>query len=60
MQPNSSKASRAGGVIIAFSIIAGAILGNHLGQPTIGMLTGTAAGTIIAVLLYLYDRSRGA
>ena len=60
MQPNSSNASRAGGAIIALSIIIGALLGNHLGQPTIGMLAGTGAGVAVAILLYLYDRSRGA
>lgn len=58
MQENSSRASRAGGVIIAFSIIAGAILGNRMGQPSIGMLAGTGIGIAISLLLFLYDRRR--
>ncbi|WP_347270172.1 hypothetical protein [Rhizorhabdus histidinilytica] len=58
MEQNSGKASRAGGAIIAFTIMAGAIVGNHYGQPSMGMLIGTGAGVAIATILYLIDRSR--
>lgn len=59
MEQQSGNASRAGGAIIAFSILAGAITGNHFGQPSIGMVTGTGIGVVIALVLYLYDRRRG-
>ncbi|KKC27452.1 hypothetical protein [Sphingomonas sp. SRS2] len=59
MEQHSGKASRAGGAIIALSIMAGAIIGNILGQPSIGMVGGTAIGVAIALALYLYDRKRG-
>lgn len=59
MEQQSGKASRAGGTIIAFSIMAGAIIGNRMGQPSIGMVTGTGIGVAIALALYLYDRRRG-
>ena len=58
MEQNSGKASRAGGAIIAFTIVAGAIVGNHYGQPSIGTLIGTGVGVAIAVILYLVDRAR--
>jgi len=59
MTQQNSQASRAGGAIIAFTIIAGAIAGNHYGQPSLGMLIGTGIGTAIAIGLYFYDRTRG-
>jgi len=59
MEQQSGKASRAGGAIIAFTIVAGAITGNHYGQPSIGTLIGTAIGVTITIALYLYDRSKG-
>lgn len=58
MEQNSGKASRAGGAILAFTIIAGAVVGNHYGQPSMGMLIGTGIGVAIAVALYLMDRAR--
>lgn len=59
MDQNSSNASRAGGAILAFTIIAGAITGNHYGQPSLGTLIGTGIGVAITVALYLYDRRKG-
>jgi len=59
MEQQSGNASRAGGAIIAFSILAGAIIGNHFGQPSIGMVSGTAIGAAIALALYFHDRRRG-
>ena len=47
---------RAGGSIIAASIIAGAVGGIIVGQPSIGFLAGAAAGALIAALLWLRDR----
>lgn len=59
MSQKRPQASRAGGAILAVTIIAGAIIGNHYAQPSLGMVIGTAVGIIISVALYLYDRTRG-
>lgn len=59
MEQQSRKASRAGGAIIAFSILIGAFIGIQLGQPSAGTVIGTAVGIAIAVMLYVYDRRRG-
>ena len=56
MEPNSGKASRAGGFIIAVTIMAGALLGAHFGQPSAGVVIGTGLGVVIALGMYLYDR----
>ena len=56
MEPNSGKASRAGGFIIAVAIMAGALLGARYGQPSAGIVIGTGIGVAIALGLYLYDR----
>lgn len=46
------------GAIIAFLILAGTIGGGLMGQPSIGLLAGTAAGVLIALLLWLRERSQ--
>ena len=58
MAAPSQQNSRAGGSILALSIIAGAVGGIILGQPSIGFLAGAAAGILIALLLWLRDRKR--
>lgn len=58
MERNSGRASRAGGVIIAFTVIAGALVGAHFGQPSLGTVVGTAVGAATALLLYVLDRRR--
>ncbi len=50
------KGSRAGGAILAFTIIAGALIGIRLGQPSLGTVIGLATGVVISVGLFLYDR----
>ncbi|HEX8535336.1 MAG TPA: hypothetical protein VF662_14315 [Allosphingosinicella sp.] len=49
---------RAGGSILAAAIIAGVIGGLILGQPSIGFLAGAGVGVLVALLLWLRDRSR--
>jgi hypothetical protein len=46
------------GAIIAFLILAGTIGGGLMGQPSIGLLAGTGAGVLIAVLLWLRERGK--
>lgn len=58
MNGPSTNPSQAGGSILALSILAGAIGGIILGQPSIGFLVGLAAGTAIALILWRRDRRR--
>ncbi len=55
----TNRNPRAAGAIIAITVIAGAIIGAVRGQPTIGVLAGTALGTAIAIIVWLVDRRRG-
>jgi len=58
MPQKTNNASRAGGAILAFSILAGALAGAKLGQPSIGVLAGTGIGIAITIALFLLDRRR--
>ncbi|MFD1107284.1 hypothetical protein [Sphingobium olei] len=46
------------GAIIALLILAGTIIGGLMGQPSIGLLAGTAIGVAIALILWLRERGR--
>lgn len=46
------------GAIIAFLILGGTIGGGLMGQPSIGLLAGTGAGVLIALLLWLRERGK--
>ena len=54
----STPAPRASGFFIAVAVVAGAVIGARLGQPSIGVLAGAAAGTALALALWLLDRRR--
>jgi hypothetical protein len=54
----SSRYTQAGGVILAIAIIAGTVAGALVGQSSIGFLVGTAAGILVALLVWLADRRR--
>jgi hypothetical protein len=54
----SGKASRAGGAIIAATILGGAMIGTRLGQPSLGTVIGAALGTTITIAIFLYDLRR--
>jgi uncharacterized membrane protein (UPF0136 family) len=49
---------QAGGFLLALSIVAGTLIGGLRGQPSIGLLVGTAVGVAAAVALWLIDRTR--
>jgi len=55
---NGKKNPTGGGAIIALLILAGAIGGGLLGQPSAGLLAGAALGGLIALLLWLRERGR--
>jgi len=58
MERKSGTASRAGGFIIAMAVLAGAFIGRHFGQSSIGFLIGTGVGIAICLALYTMDRRR--
>lgn len=47
-----SGRSLAGGAPLAFLIMAGVVIGGLMGQPSIGLLVGTAIGIIVALLIW--------
>lgn len=58
MMSRAKKNPSGGGAIIALLILAGTISGGLLGQPSIRLLCGTAAGVLIALLMWLVDRRK--
>ena len=50
--------TQAAGSVLAISIIAGAVAGVIVGQPSIGFLVGLAAGLLILLLFWLNERRR--
>jgi hypothetical protein len=54
----SNDATRAGGSLLAFSIIGGTVVGVILGQPSIGFLVGTGIGLLVLTAMWLKSRNR--
>jgi hypothetical protein len=52
------RATQAGGCFLTICILAGFAGGIAIGNPMKGGLIGTAAGALLAVLLWLVDRGR--
>jgi hypothetical protein len=53
-----NRSTQAAGFILAMSILAGAVAGTIVGQPSIGFLAGLAAGAAISILFWLAERRR--
>jgi len=53
----SQPTSRSGGIFLPIGIFGGLAVGALMGEPTIGVLAGTAAGAAAAALLWLKDRA---
>lgn len=49
---------RSGGILLAFSILAGATIGILEGQASIGFLAGLGVGIALLGLVWLFDRRR--
>jgi hypothetical protein len=54
----SSRSAQAAGFILAISILAGAVAGVIVGQPSIGFLAGLATGLVLLLLFWLNERRR--
>jgi hypothetical protein len=50
--------TQAAGSVLAISIIAGAVAGVIVGQPSIGFLVGLGAGLLLVLLFWLNERRR--
>lgn len=48
----------AGGVFILLAIVIGLVWGLLAGQPTVGVIGGTAIGIAVALMIWLVDRVR--
>lgn len=57
MSDPDQRSKSAGGFLLAMSLMVGTIVGLLLGQPSIGLLAGLAAGS--AVALFLWVKGRG-
>jgi len=53
-----SNAPMAGGFLLCLSLLAGAVAGSVLGQPSIGFLIGAGVGLALVILIWLLDRRR--
>ena len=53
-----SNAPLAGGFLLCLSLLAGALTGVFLGQPSIGFLVGAGIGLAMLILIWLWDRRR--
>jgi hypothetical protein len=54
----TSNSTRAGGCFLTVCILAGFIAGLLIGNPMKGVLIGTAAGAVLALVTWLIDRRR--
>ncbi len=50
--------ARSGGALLAFSLLAGVVIGSIAGEPSIGFLVGLAIGLGLIVLVWMLDRRR--
>jgi hypothetical protein len=54
----ASQTPRAGGCLMAASILAGAILGAWLGEPSKGIIAGAVAAALLGLLFWASERTR--
>ena len=54
----NSNAPLAGGFLLCIALLAGALTGVFLGQPSMGILAGAGIGLLLLTLIWLRDRRR--
>lgn len=54
----NARNTQAGGCLLASSTLGGVVVGLIYGEPALGFLIGTAAGVLLALLIWLVDRRR--
>jgi Flp pilus assembly protein TadB len=58
MNDKQEPQSAAAGALLALAILAGAIIGMVMHQPSAGVVGGVVVGALVAVLYWLRDRRR--
>lgn len=58
MTQKPSSTPLAGGALLAFSLIAGSVIGVLRGQPSLGFMAGLGIGLVLLVAVALIDRAR--
>ena len=53
-----ARTTQAGGIFLTIGVLAGFAYGISIANPMKGVLIGTAAGAVLALLLWLVDRRR--
>jgi uncharacterized membrane protein (UPF0136 family) len=56
--PPEDKPRMAGGIFIFLGLLIGAIAGVYFNEASIGMMSGFAIGSAIAIAVWLMDRSK--
>ena len=54
------RSTAAGGIFLFLGLLIGAIYGIDVGQPMLWMLRGFGIGILLAVIVWLIDRTRNA
>lgn len=58
MAETQGKDPRAGGALLALSVVAGAVGGAIGGQASVGVLAGLAVGLVLLLAVWLLDRRK--
>ncbi len=58
-QPEKTKTTIGGGIFIAIGMLAGAVCGIYVGQPSAGMVIGFVSGGLVALAIWAVDSKRG-
>lgn len=53
---SGGRTTKAGGFVLALSILVGVVTGIVLHQSSIGFLAGLGVGVLLAVLIWIFDR----
>ncbi|MBA3677047.1 MAG: hypothetical protein H0W74_06530 [Sphingosinicella sp.] len=56
--PSTDRATKAGGFLLAASILIGTLAGAFVRQTSIGFLVGVGVGIALTLLIWLSDRRR--
>jgi uncharacterized protein YqgC (DUF456 family) len=58
-QPEKTRTKIGGGIFIAIGMLAGAVCGIYLEQPSAGMVIGFVSGALVALAIWAIDSKRG-